>query len=236
MDFPLVDFILASLLMGLGIGLDVAIATVARAGQLQTFKTAALWVAGVSLTHTLFPMFGYLLTHLSVQVNPQITPLIGIIAFVCIFVYLKAELSELAQPTTEQNHSQILITLGLILAVSWDALWSGPAKSAQVIGWPELLVWGSFIFVGAMVSTLAIMSLKLSRLFIRVAEKNHHLSWLSSWVQYGVIGYFGLLALFRYTLAINLFWWQILLLSFITIGGLMYLCLNHNRAALSLNN
>ncbi len=105
MDFPLVDFILASLLMGLGIGLDVAIATVARAGQLQTFKTPALWVAGVSLTHTLFPMFGYLLTHLSVQVNPQITPLIGIIAFVCIFVYLKAELSELAQPTTEHNHS-----------------------------------------------------------------------------------------------------------------------------------
>jgi hypothetical protein len=97
-------------------------------------------------------------------------------------------------------------------------------------------VWGSFIFVGAMVSTLAIMSLKLSRLFIRVAEKNHHLSWLSSWVQYGVIGYFGLLALFRYTLGINLFWWQILLLSFITIGGFMYLCLNQNKAALSLNN
>jgi hypothetical protein len=162
--------------------------------------------------------------------------LIGILAFVCIFLYLKAELSELAQPTSEQNHSQILITLGLILAVSWDALWSGPAKSAQVIGWPELLVWGSFIFVGAMVSTLAIMSLKLSRLFIRVAEKNHHLSWLSSWVQYGVIGYFGLLALFRYTLGINLFWWQILLLSFITIGGFMYLCLNNNKAALSLNH
>lgn len=235
MDFPLLDFTLASVLMGLGIGLDVAIATVARAGQLTTFRTAAIWVIGVSLTHTIFPMFGYLLTYFSVQVTPEITPIIGILAFVCIFFYLKAELFELAHPEQEQNNSQILITLGLILAVSWDALWSGPAKSAQVIGWPELMVWISFLLVGAMVSILAMMSLKLSKSFIRISEKRQYLGWLGNWVQYAVIGYFGLLALFRYTLGINLYWWQILLISFTTIGMCMWLCFQHrcNRLLMS---
>ncbi|MFD2165102.1 hypothetical protein ACFSJY_02400 [Thalassotalea euphylliae] len=224
-DFPLFDFTVASILMGLGIGLDVAIATVARSNQLNTLRTAALWVIGVSLTHTLFPMFGYLLAYFSVQITPEITPLIGILAFVCIFLFLKGELTELANPEQENTSSQILITLGLILAVSWDALWSGPAKSAQVIGWPELMVWISFILVGVMVSVLALTSLRLSHIFSRIGEKKPYLGLLGSWIQYAVIGYFGLLALIRYTFDINMYWWQILMLSSVLIGTAMLLCL-----------
>ena len=224
LDYPLFDFTVASMLMGLGIGLDVAIATVVRAGQLNTLKAAALWIFGVSFTHTIFPMIGYLLTYFSVQISPEITPLIGILAFICIFVFLKGELAEIAHPEQDNRQSQLLITLGLILAVSWDALWSGPAKSAQVIGWPELLVWGSFILVGIMVSILAITSLRLSNSFVRIGKQKPYLGLVGSWIQYAVIGYFGLLALMRYTLNLNVYWWQILLISFALIGVCLLLC------------
>lgn len=221
MDFALFDFVMASLLMGLGIGVDVAIATAARAKQLSTLRIALVWIVGVSFTHTVFPMLGYLLTYFSIQLQPAIEPLIGLIAFTCIFYYLKSELTELFHPKNAGEDRQLLVTLGLILAVSWDALWSGPAKSAQVIGWPEMMVWGSFILVGSLVSLLAILSLSLGLKAHKSLTEYPVVSWLSLWVQYSVIGYFGLLALLRYSLSINIYWWQILLLSSVLIATIM---------------
>jgi hypothetical protein len=204
-DFPLFDFVLASLLMGLGIGLDVAVATAARAKQLSTIRLATVWIVGVSITHTVFPMFGYLL------------------AFTCIFYYLKSELTELAQPKKQGEEKQLMLTLGLILAVSWDALWSGPAKSAQVIGWPEFLVWISFLLVGVFVSVLAIASLSFALRAQRSIKESRMSTWLSLWVQYSVIGYFGLLAVLRYTLNINIYWWQVLIMAALLIAIMMSL-------------
>lgn len=225
MDFPLFDFVVASLLMGLGIGADVAIATYARASQLQQFRVAVLWVIGVSLTHTLFPMAGYLMTYFSIQLQPGITPVIGVIAFSCILYFLSAELKDYGEESAHKDDTQLLVTLGLILAVSWDALWSGPAKSAQVIGWPELLVWASFVIVGGVVSILAITSLTFAKRMNQKAKlANETYSTrevLGHWLQYSVIAYFGLLAIFRYTLSVNLYWWQILLIAGCAIALVM---------------
>ncbi len=91
-----------------------------------------------------------------------------------------------------------MVTLGLILAVSWDALWSGPAKSAQVIGWPELFVWGSFLVVGAFVSLLAIVSLNFALRVNQSLQQTRLSQWFGQWVQYSVIAYFGLLALLHF--------------------------------------
>lgn len=233
MTFTLFDFFLVSLLMGLAIGLDVAVATVARVGQLNTIRIVAIWVIGVSLTHTLFPMFGYLLAYFSVQVQPALTPVIGIVAFLCIFVFLKTEFKQLIYPEQESEQSQLLITIGLILAVSWDALWSGPAISAQVIGWPQLMVWGSFLIVGIIVSCLAILSFKAAMLINHFVSQRVYMGWVFSWIQYSIIGYFGLLALLRYTLQINMYWWQILMVSFALMAICIWLCVlmrENNRA------
>lgn len=229
MDFPLLDFALASALMGLGIGFDVALATVARAGQLRTFRMVLLWVVGVSLTHTLFPMIGYLMAYFSVQVLPGMTPVIGVLAFTCIFVYLKGELQELANPEEQGEGRQLLVTLGLILAVSWDALWSGPAKSAQVIGWPEFLVWGSFLVVGGLVSLLAIFSLRFAHQINQYSQRRPAMQWGGLWIQYSVIAYFGLLAMLRYTLDVNLQWWQILMVAFSLVGVCLGVCASRRR-------
>jgi hypothetical protein len=48
-------------------------------------------------------------------------------------------------------------------------------------------------------------------------------TWLSLWVQYSVIGYFGLLAVLRYTLNINIHWWQVLIMAALLIAIMMSL-------------
>lgn len=221
-DFALLDFVLASLLMGLGIGADVAVATVARSQQLsKSLRIAIIWVVGVSFTHTFFPMFGYMLTYFSLQLQPDVQPLVGLLAFAFIFFYLKGELVDFAAANQHKDERHIMVTLGLILAVSWDALWSGPAKSAQVIGWPELFVWGSFIIVGGLVSLLAILSLGFSLRVKQTVKHNAVNHFFGHWLQFTVIGYFGLLALLRYTLDVQLFWWQVVLLSAVLMATLM---------------
>ena len=224
MEFSFFDFGLASLLMGLGIGTDVAIATFARSNQLANLRTAIIWIAGVSFTHTLFPMLGYLLTYFSLQLHPGIEPVVGIFAFSFILFYLLGELSDFVKPSQNTNDRQIIITLGLILAVSWDALWSGPAKSAQVTGWPEMYIWVSFIVVGIFVCTLAVVSLHLALSFKHEVINREGMRWFIYWLQYTVIGYFGLLALFNYTFGLQLVWWQVLLIS----GVIIALCMGQS--------
>lgn len=228
MTYPLFDFVFASMLMGLGIGADVALATLARADQLRSLRLAITWVVGVSLTHTLFPMLGYLLTYFSIQLQPAVTPFVGLIAFAFISIYLKGEFNALTDTKSGSDDNQLLVTLGLILAVSWDALWSGPAKSAQVIGWPELLVWLSFFVVGALVSVLAITSLKFG-LRVKSSLKTSYLSqWIGYWLQYSIISYFGLLALFRYTFQVDIAWWHILIISTLINATILYIVASRN--------
>ncbi|MBF7073877.1 hypothetical protein ISG33_10745 [Glaciecola sp. MH2013] len=223
MDISWFDFGFACAVMAIGIGTDVALATLARAEQLRSIKSIILWIFGVSLTHTLFPMLGYLMTYFSVQVVPMLTPAIGILAALCIFWFLYHELVNLGRENDASDKQRFLVSLALILAVSWDALWSGPAKSAQVIGWPELLVWVSFILVGVVVSLLATSAFVFSKVLQAIILKSQpvHLSLLC--MQYSVIAYFGFLAITRYTLNLSLAWYSIMGLS-LTITGVLMLC------------
>lgn len=198
MSMSLDSFFQACLLMGLGIGIDVAIATALRTEVLKQQRIVWLWVAGVTLTHTLFPMAGYLLTYFSIQTLPTLTPLIGILAFALIVWFLWEELFANEE---ESEHQNLIVTVGIILAVSWDALWSGPAKSAQIVGWSDWQIWSSFILVGLVVMAFAILAFRLASAFCHYARLRGNPLIFLQWVQYSVIGYFGLLALFRYTLA-----------------------------------
>lgn len=50
-----------------------------------------------------------------------------------------------------------------VLAVSWDALASGPAKSAIIAEWTREAVWLSFLIAGAFVAVVATASLKAAK-------------------------------------------------------------------------
>jgi hypothetical protein len=112
-----------------------------------------------------------------------------------------------------------MVNLALILAVSWDALWSGPAKSAQVVNWPEFWVWASFFIVGLVVLLFAILSFLTAKRF----KKSLINETLGQWLQLSIISYFGLLALMRYTLDLALSEQWLLFISASLIASLMLL-------------
>lgn len=216
-DLFIVEFLLASLVMGLGIGLDAALATalVAKSqspknslsnntnnnsGSTSNNNRMIYWLVGITATHTLFPMVGYLLSYFSVQKFPFLSGLIGIIAFALIAQFIYSELKGDSDTPLFQG-----VSIALLLAVSWDALWSGPAKSAQVLLWPQWAIWCSFITVGAVVAALSSLSCAIIK-SKKIALKNSSSllpSGLYRWLQLGIIFYFGLLALLRYSLNIH---------------------------------
>ncbi len=225
----MIEFIVLCTLMGLGIGADVGIATMLQARQLQQFNKACFWLVGVTLTHTLFPMLGYFLTYFSVQGMPLLTPMIGLLAFSLIAYFLRQEYINLKQhradglnklPDSTSVHS--ILSWALILTVSWDALWSGPAKSAQVIGWSEWLIWTSFILVGIVVALCGLLGLYIGRKMNSVKLTSGKYLILGQWLQYSVIGYFALLAVLRYTFAFNVEAWKLLLVSSILVACILF--------------
>lgn len=212
-----IDFILVCAFMGLGIGLDVAIATFAMGSELRKNSVATTWISGVTTTHTLFPMLGFLLTFFGVKFMPTIMPLLGLAAFAMIAYFIFQSLQEMTADDESPQGAGSALSLSLILAVSWDALWSGPAKSAQVYEWETLMVVLSFFVVGFIVFLCALIGLCLFNLMSRslVKRPSYRFYFMSLWLQYTVIGYFGLLALTRYTLS-----WQLSALSIFALSGL----------------
>ncbi len=224
----LIEFFAASVLMGIGIGLDAAIVTSLQAHAMPSRKHAFNWIIGISLTHTLFPIVGYFLSYIGLQKMPMLAPVIGIIAFLLIAYFIVGELRIYMMQNSESNDSHqksALVSIGLIIAVSWDALWSGPAKSAQVIHWPDFAIWSSFFLVGFTVMLLTSVSFLLTRFLDKLSYRFEHMQYheLARWLQYSVISYFGWLALTRYTLDIFIQVPYLLLFSFVLMGGLMLL-------------
>lgn len=223
MSSSLFEILSACLIMGVGIGADVALATFLRAKAMVRKRTVFFWIFGVTLTHTLFPMVGYLLAHYSINSAPIISPIVGIVAFSFIAYFVMQELSTDSENDLDINHAQLLVTLGLILSVSWDALWSGPAKSAQVIGWSEFWVWSSFLIVGSVVTLFSVCSYLLAK-YVHIAMFQP--KWLvfdmGQWVQLSIVSYFGLLALLRYTFDVQWPWWILLMMSFVLIGVVLH--------------
>jgi len=225
----MIEFLCVCIVMGLGIGADVGIATMLQAGQLQQARTAFFWLAGVTLTHTLFPMFGYLLTYFSVQKIPTLTPIIGLLAFSLIAYFLRQEYISIKDQRKGDSYSDqsqkpahAALSWALILTVSWDALWSGPAKSAQVMGWSEWLIWSSFIVVGVVVALCGLMGLYAGRKMNAMKRSAGKYFILGQWFQYSVIGYFALLAVLRYTFALNVDAWQVMLLSASLVAWVLF--------------
>lgn len=223
MSVSILEMVMACLVMGLGIGADVALATFLQAKTMGNKRTVFFWIVGVTLTHTLFPMIGYLLAHFSIYSAPMISPVIGVVAFTFIAYFVIQELDIGNNEFNDSNNGQVLISLGLILTVSWDALWSGPAKSAQVIGWPDYWVWSSFLIVGLVVSLFSIFSYFLAKeVEMNIRQPRWMLFDFGQWVQLSVVSYFGILALLRYTFDVQWLWWKLLVVSFVLMAIILH--------------
>jgi hypothetical protein len=209
-EIGIYSFLIPSILMGLGVAIDVALATLAK------FNDSTLswknWTIPVTLTHVAFPAFGYFIFWFAGQTIPALQVLLGLIGFILVALFMY---EVLANTTGREPFFGISRALGkmigcsdtdarlfvAILAVSWDALWSGPAKAAQAAAgdwsWPE--VWMSFAVAGLVVAIMAELSLLIAGFLRRYKFKNTLTfaasSLFGTYLELSVIGGFGILSL-----------------------------------------
>lgn len=205
------DIAVPSILMGLGIAIDVAIATVSR------FRDRSMgfanWTLPVAVAHILLPAIGYYGWWFLGQQFHGLALILGLLAFglIAVFIY---------EAICEWIGSEPLISLGpitdwsfshlgseskgrivMVLAVSMDALWSGPAKAAQAASgqWAPLEVFISFFIAGGVVAFVAELALIIAFALRRLAftDTNRLTLFLVSgkYLEATILFAFGLLSL-----------------------------------------
>lgn len=210
--FNTITFLIPCILMGIGIAIDVTIATTAKFRDTGlSWKT---WTVPITLTHVCFPAVGYYLFWGAGQMFPQAELALGVIGFVLVALFLYEVVCESAgyEPVfgisdfvskmfgLEEDDSRRFIA---ILAVSWDALWSGPAKAAQATAgnWSDQEVFLSFFIAGITVAIIAQLALGIAFLLRKVRFHNimamARFNLVAKWVELSVIGGFGVLSLWH---------------------------------------
>lgn len=208
----LTQFWIPSVLIGVGIAIDIAIATIARFHDKNlTFKN---WTLLVTISHIVFPAIGYYIFWGMSDKFPDLRLILGVIGFTlvtliiyevfCESVGIKAlfSLSNYISETFgfKEDDSRRLIA---ILAVSWDALASGPAIAAQASasGWSADEVLLSFFIAGITVAIIAEMSLTIALELRRINFQNiirmAHFYYWGKYAELSVIGGFGVLSLWH---------------------------------------
>ncbi len=196
----LITYIFSCVAMGLGIGMDVVVATIARWPSLKDYKDKSFWIKGVTLTHAFFPMIGYFVFIALFSKFPPLKPLLGVTGFSLIAYFLVTAVKSWLSNT----HDNYQITLGAIIAVSLDALYSGPGKSAQAISWTSHEIVISF-FISAFTVTLLALTTLLSLSYInsKILKRQASIITTLQFTEFTVISYFGYLSLLRLTFDVS---------------------------------
>lgn len=206
------SFLLPSILMGLGVAIDVFIATIVK------FKDETLswksWTLPVTITHIAFPAVGYFLFWNLASALPFAQTVLGIIGFTLVALFVYEVLCEATGFTPlfgisntigslfsfGKHEAQLFIT---VLAVSWDALWSGPAKAAQASAgdWNTYQVILSFAIAGLVVALMAEVALTLAKYLRKKRFSNPYtlarFNIIGKFFELSVIGGFGILSLWH---------------------------------------
>jgi hypothetical protein len=184
MTISIEQFLIPCVLMGLGIAIDVAIATVSRFGDKEmSFRN---WTLPVAIAHILLPAFGYYGWWFLGNQFSQFGFVLGVLAFgmIAIFIYeaicewIDADPFVSLQPITDRIFkflgSESRGRLIMVLAVSMDALWSGPAKAAQAESgqWTTNEVFVSFFIAGGVVALVSELSLLIAFNLRRISFSN----------------------------------------------------------------
>jgi hypothetical protein len=207
--FKFDTFWIPSILMGIGIAIDVAIATIVMfRDEKLSFRS---WTLPIMSTHILFPGVGYYLVW---GLGAAFTPLQVILGFmgaalVAAFLYEATSEWRGQEPVFAisdwmgqkfEGRSLAWLTPA-ILAVSWDALWSGPAKAAQATHWGTSEVLLSFLVAGVVVAVVAQLALAvafwLRSISFASAHKLATFNLGGKFAEVSVIGGFGILALWN---------------------------------------
>ncbi len=218
MDANYAYFWAPSILMGVGIALDVALATLSKfRDKSMNWKN---WTLPITMTHITFPAFGYYAFWALSGTFSLLTFILGVSGAVLVALFLYDVFSEWSgheaffsisgwlEEKFEKLNLKLPVLWVSILAVSWDALLSGPAKAAQaqVANWTPFEVLVSFFVAGAVVAIVAQLALLATHYLNRLVEwrwqgklkYKHELLIFNvsgKYLEASVIGGFGVLAL-----------------------------------------
>ena len=216
----MLEYVFACILLGIGIAVDVSLATIAMYTRFSRFSDGISWASKVTTTHILFPMIGYYGFVYLYRTLPTLDLWLGLVAAVFIFWFLFSAFAEIQEDDEAEADNVTPISWAVVLAVSWDALWSGPAKSAQALSWTPAEVFWSFIIAGLIVGVVALASVRLAVSMNKADNASQKRptqrakrETVASWLEFSVIGYFGFLALVRYVFDLNRPWPLVLLAS-----------------------
>jgi hypothetical protein len=205
-------FLVPSILMGIGVGIDVFIATLVKyRDRALSWKT---WTIPVVITHVSFPAIGYFMFWALSTSLPIAQAILGVTGFILVILFLYEVICESAgfEPKFgisawigskfgfAENDTRLFIT---VLVVSWDALWSGPAKAAQANAgnWDSGEVVLSFVIAGLVVAIIAELALMLAFLLRKRNFKNpisiSKFTIFGKYLEMSVIGGFGVLSLWN---------------------------------------
>lgn len=209
-QISLISFLIPSILMGVGIAIDVFISTTSKFQDRHlSWKN---WTLPITLTHILFPAFGYFLFWVLSDYSPFINTLLSLIGFILVFLFIYEIISVSAgkKPVFgisewignifgfKEDDARLFIA---ILAVSWDALLSGPAKSAQALtnSWNTFEVLLSIAIAGLVVAIMAEVALFATRIMRKIEFKNPRsltkFNVFGQYIELSVIGGFGVMSL-----------------------------------------
>jgi hypothetical protein len=207
------NLLVPSILMGLGIAIDVAIATVSRfRDRTMSFFN---WTLPVAVSHILLPAIGYYGWWYLGQKFHGLAIILGLLAFAMITVFIYEAICEWinAKPLTSLGPltdwsfkhfgSESKGRIIMVLAVSMDALWSGPAKASQAESgqWIPFEVFISFFIAGGVVALVAELALliafSLRSLSFTNTTRLAHFLVCSKYLEVTILFAFGLLSLWN---------------------------------------
>ncbi len=233
-------FYTVSTMSGLGIAIDVAVATLAMYRQLDTVKKQTMWTAGVGLSHILLPVLSGTLTaglegasnqtNYADILNRSLSA--GGFGLIIKFLYDEINGDEEDEENTEEsilNAKDISKYLAAIWAVSVDAAVSGPAKYKQASNqnWSLDKTMKSAAIGGLTVSLVAFSALKLAnKLRDNFADNTNVEDFLEKHdetilgIEAFILNYFGVDALLNGTFKTDIGFWRLNAASLFATGAL----------------
>lgn len=199
------DYTTACLLMGAGVATDVVLMVIAQFRFVRADGRWLIWILFVSATHILFPMAGYYSTLSLYDLGGALRVGVGVGAAGLLIWHVWGILREmLGAPQSSQadDRSDLPGSLGSGLAVSWDALLSGPAKAAQAVSWTDSQILWSFLIVGVVVAVAGFGGVSLAIAFRRWSERQSSRS-LSTAIAISVNGVILEVGIFLYFAALS---------------------------------
>ena len=234
-------FYTVSVMSGLGIAIDVAVATLAMYRQLDTVKKQTMWTAGVGLSHIILPILSGTLTaglegasnqtNYSDILNKSLSA--GGFGLIMKFLYdeINGDENEQEEDTEESilNAKDVSKYLAAIWAVSVDAAVSGPAKYKQASNqnWSLDKTMKSAAIGGLTVSLVAFSALKLAnKLRDKFADNTNVEDFLEKHdetilgIEAFILNYFGVDALLNGTFKTDTGFWGVNAASLFATGAL----------------